>query len=502
MLTGNPDMQLRTADPPFLSFVDRWFRVLFEKITPLLYGKGGPIFMVQVENEYGNYFQCDQGYLRWLSEKMSSYVGKNAVLYTTDPASDSAFKCGPAPGALATVDFGAGNDVDAIFDFMSYRNKGGPLVNSECYSGWLTHWTEHFGGEATGAVVKTMIDILKRNASLSIYMIHGGTNFGFTSGANGLPYKPDITSYDYDAPIDEAGDLTTKYFAIRSALQKHKDSYNLDFDYAREKTPMNYPKKAYGSVKLSAVVSIFNAPDIYDDEPVYEKIPQSFETLEIYSGYVLYETYIPKKFPDFASLSNLKIRDRAIVYLDEEQRAIFNRSSEHYSLTLLQKDKGKKLSIFIENQGYINYEKHMQGDFKGLLSIPAVDGRPLLGWTMTKISLSNVKPLHDMLTTPNSSMVKLPAFYMAEFKLPQENGSYSQPADTFLDPSGWGKGVVFVNGKNMGRYWPSVGPQITLYIPGCYLKAYPGVNKLVILEEEKVPETLEMKFQDRHRLRG
>ncbi|CAH0383732.1 unnamed protein product [Bemisia tabaci] len=282
---------------------------------------------------------------------MTSYVGRNAILYTTDPGSNT-YKCAPPPGVLPTIDFGAG-------------------------------------------------------------------------GANAEPYKADITSYDYDAPISEAGDLTSKYFAIRSTLKKFADSYKLSFSGATHSTPMDFPKKAYGSVKLSAVVSIFNAPEIYDDEPLSEKIPQSFETLEVYSGYVLYEAYMPKKIPDFATLSILKVRDRATVYLDEEPRAIFSRSSGLNSLSLLQKDRGKKLSILVENQGYVNYDPHMQGDLKG---------------------------------------------------------------------------VVFVNGRNMGRYWPSVGPQVTLYIPGCYLKAHPGINKLVILEEEKVPEVLEMRFRDRHKL--
>ncbi|XP_072161333.1 beta-galactosidase-like [Bemisia tabaci] len=499
MLAGNSDIQLRTSDPAYQSFVDRWFQILFEKIKPLLYGNGGPIFMVQVENEYGNYFQCDEGHYRWLTEKMTSYVGRNAILYTTDPGSNT-YKCAPPPGVLPTIDFGAGANVDAVFDQLSYRNRGGPSVNSEFYSGWLSHWTGPLEGKEADAIVETLTDILNRNASVCLYMIHGGTNFGFTSGANAEPYKADITSYDYDAPISEAGDLTSKYFAIRSTLKKFADSYKLSFSGATHSTPMDFPKKAYGSVKLSAVVSIFNAPEIYDDEPLSEKIPQSFETLEVYSGYVLYEAYMPKKIPDFATLSILKVRDRATVYLDEEPRAIFSRSSGLNSLSLLQKDRGKKLSILVENQGYVNYDPHMQGDLKGLLSIPSMDGRPLLGWTMTKISLPNIEPLHDMMTAPISSMVKLPAFYMADFQLPQETGDTAQPADTFLDPSGWGKGVVFVNGRNMGRYWPSVGPQVTLYIPGCYLKAHPGINKLVILEEEKVPEVLEMRFRDRHKL--
>ncbi|XP_072159707.1 beta-galactosidase isoform X2 [Bemisia tabaci] len=419
LMTLNPYMRLRTTDASYLHYVERWFKVLFTEISPLLYGNGGPIIMVQVENEYGSYFACDSWYMRWLTDTLKGYVEKNAVLYTTDGAGEGYFKCGPTPGVLATVDFGP------------------------------------------------------------------------SKSANTDPYRATTTSYDYDAPITEAGDLTAKYYAIRDTLKEFADPYNLDFGETHHKAPTNSTKKKYGRIKLSSIASIFEAPNIWDKGPLYEENPLNFETLGTYTGFVLYETEIPDELPDPPVLSLPKFRDRATVYVDEEPRAILDRM-EQISTTPLWTYDGKKLSILVENQAYVNYDSELQGDFKGLLSIPTLGGKQLLGWNMTTISLSDIRLLYDM--QPSRVTVEPPAFYEANFYLPGENGS--QPADTFLDPSGWGKGIVFLNGFNLGRYWPKAGPQVTLYVPGCYLKAPPGLNKLIVFEQEQIPVNLEMRFLD------
>nr|XP_018915946.1 PREDICTED: beta-galactosidase-like [Bemisia tabaci] len=492
LMTLNPYMRLRTTDASYLHYVERWFKVLFTEIGPLLYGNGGPIIMVQVENEYGSYFACDSWYMRWLTDTLKGHVEKNAVLYTTDGAGEGYFKCGPTPGVLSTVDFGPSkNNISAYFDPMRRFNKGGPLVNSEFYSGWITHWTENFSTVNTSEFIQSMNQLLKLNVSFNIYLIHGGTNFGFKAGANTDPYRATTTSYDYDAPITEAGDLTAKYYAIRDTLKEFADPYNLDFGETHHKAPTNSTKKKYGRIKLSSIASIFEAPNIWDKGPLYEENPLNFETLGTYTGFVLYETEIPDELPDPPVLSLPKFRDRATVYVDEEPRAILDRM-EQISTTPLWTYDGKKLSILVENQAYVNYDSELQGDFKGLLSIPTLGGKQLLGWNMTTISLSDIRLLYDM--QPSRVTVEPPAFYEANFYLPGENGS--QPADTFLDPSGWGKGIVFLNGFNLGRYWPKAGPQVTLYVPGCYLKAPPGLNKLIVFEQEQIPVNLEMRFLD------
>lgn len=227
LLTKNPNIRLRTSDPTYTQPVQKWMDYLLNRLSPFYYGNNGPIIMVQVENEYGSYGACDGQYLIWLRDLFIRHVQDKAVLFTTDGPATSYLKCGKIPGVYATIDFGPEMDPETVFAAQRAFEPRGPLVNSEYYPGWLTHWGEARAAVGTLSVSQTLTKMMNLNANINFYMFHGGTNFGFTAGANfGKFYQSDITSYDYDAPLTESGDLTEKYFAIRDVLSKYRSVPN------------------------------------------------------------------------------------------------------------------------------------------------------------------------------------------------------------------------------------------------------------------------------------
>ncbi|KAK8758301.1 hypothetical protein V5799_004063 [Amblyomma americanum] len=219
LLRHDPNIQLRTTDRRYLFYAERFMAKLFEKVRPLLIKYGGPIIMVQVENEYGSYPACDSGYMAYMRDMTRAHLGRDVVLFTTDGCSDEMLKCGRVGGTLTTVDFSAQSEPKAMFEVKRQFQKAGPLMNSEMYTGWLDHWGEpknRLEAELLGSRIR---ELLAMNASFNLYMFHGGTNFGFKSGANhDAGFRPQLTSYDYDAPIDEAGDITEKFKAVRDAI--------------------------------------------------------------------------------------------------------------------------------------------------------------------------------------------------------------------------------------------------------------------------------------------
>ncbi|KAF8777681.1 Beta-galactosidase like protein [Argiope bruennichi] len=220
LLREHSDMELRSSDPKYIKYVDRWFSVLFPLIEPFLYNNGGPIITLQIENEYGSY-GCDAEYKSYLREFAKKALKNNVVLFTTDGSSSKLLACGKVDEILSTIDFGSGVNVTHNFEMLRWTQTSGPLVNSEFYPGWMDHWGQPHSTATTEAVVKTLTEMLKANASVNIYPFHGGTNFGFAVGSNlGSTFQPIITSYDFDAPLNEAGDPTSKYYAIRKAIGK------------------------------------------------------------------------------------------------------------------------------------------------------------------------------------------------------------------------------------------------------------------------------------------
>ncbi|XP_055849556.1 beta-galactosidase [Episyrphus balteatus] len=501
LLTKYPQIQLRTADINYLYEVRLWYAQLMARMGPYLYGNGGPIIMVQVENEYGSFYACDKKYREWMRDETHAHVKDKAVLFTND--GPSVLGCGYIPGVLATLDFGATDNTTEQWAYKKKLQPKGPLVNAEYYPGWLTHWQEKMSRVQTKSVTPTFIKMLDEGASVNFYMFYGGTNFGFTAGANdGGPgrYQPDTTSYDYDAPMDESGDPTEKYYKLREIIGRYETLPDIPL-------PVPLPKKHYGTIRLTGCCHILSNDGrrILSAGTVTSQKPQTFEALDQYSGLVLYETSLPSMGRDPFVLRVDGIRDRGYVYVDRNFIGVLSRESQVFSLPI-NAGLGNKLQILVENQGRINY--NIPNDFKGILNDVIVDRTVLKNWTMTKYPLESYNDIVRLIETEgmpktrgfrihnNRSMLRSgPAIFYGELEIEEE-----EVYDTYIDPRGWSKGIVFVNGENLGRYWPTVGPQITLYVPKEVLKT--GTNHIVMIEYLNAPESGEVTFTDVPNLDG
>ncbi|CAH0748179.1 unnamed protein product [Diatraea saccharalis] len=484
LLGKYPNMQLRTTDKNFIREAKIWMTKLFEQLTPLLFGNGGPIILVQIENEYGSY-GTDRHYMQQMRDIVLEHVGTNALLYTTDGPSSLFFRNGFVSGALTTIDFGPGYDIKTAYDDLRKFMPSGPLMNSEYYPGWLTHWGEKLQQVSTDAVVTTLRHMLDYKINVNIYVFFGGSNFEFTSGANyGSTYQPDITSYDYDAPLSEAGDPTPKYYAIRDLLKQYK------FLKDNISEPVPSPKGAYGLISLTPKISLLSSEGRTLLGKGYAEMSgpllPTFEKLRQRSGLILYETKLNETD---GLLSITRPKDWIYVYVDGKLQGAINRMYKIYMLDLKSKV-DSVLSLLVENQGRINFGPFLN-DRKGILSDVEYNGKTLGGnWSITGYPLEVVSPMNSYHT--KSDLTKGPVIYESQLVLPEGE----TPLDTFLDTTGWGRGYVWVNGYNLGRYWPNLGPQVTLYVPGVWLKAAPASNLIQVLELEAAPEALTMEFID------
>ncbi|ELU13067.1 hypothetical protein CAPTEDRAFT_174701 [Capitella teleta] len=476
ILKNNGSIVVRSMDPGYIKPVDKWLAVLLPKMRPLLYSNGGPVIMVQVENEYGSYSGVDCGldYTAHLRDLFKSYLGDDIVLFTTDGDGDGYLKCGAINGTLATVDFGAGGNVTAALDVMRQWNKGGPLVNSEFYTGWLDYWQGSHSRVDTDTAVKSLKEMLDIGASVNMYMFEGGTNFGYMNGAD-PPFNVCPTSYDYDAPLTEAGDLTEKYNAIKTLLAKYKTLPNI--------TVHSLPKKAYGNVTMLKYSTVLDSLEsIAPSEPVHSPHPLSMEEIDQGYGFILYR-HIIQDDNIVKELSVPGIRDRGYVMLDGEPQGMLDRTGAT-SMNILSR-KGQSLDILVENQGRINFGAQINGNRKGIISDVTLGGNNLTEWDMYPINFTQLYPtIHQKHGESNAkpSLDLQPSIYVGIFM-----GGSDEIKDTYLNLCGWSKGQAFLNGFNLGRYWPTAGPQVTLYVPKGVIYADPQPNVLVLVELEAAP---------------
>ncbi|XP_035516916.1 beta-galactosidase [Morone saxatilis] len=480
-LLNKKDIVLRSSDPDYIAAVDKWMGKLLPILKPYLYQNGGPIITVQVENEYGSYFACDYNYLRHLSKLFRSYLGSEVVLFTTDGAGLGYLKCGSIQDLYATVDFGPGGNVTAAFDAQRHAEPHGPLVNSEFYTGWLDHWGSRHSVVSSAIVAKSLNEILAVGANVNLYMFIGGTNFGYWNGANS-PYGPQPTSYDYDAPLTEAGDLTEKYFAIREVIKMYRK-------IPEGPIPPTTPKYAYGTVVMKKLQTISDALEkLSFSGPVKSIYPQTFTELNQAFGYVLYRTALPVDCSTPTPLSSPLngVHDRAYVSVDGVAVGILERNK---AITVnLTGKAGSQVDILVENMGRINYGREIN-DFKGLVSNLTLGKDTLLGWTMYSLSIDEAVSqglLGELKPTdaPQPAALSLPAFYEGSFIIP--DGIPDLPQDTYIKLPKWRKGQVWINGFNLGRYWPSRGPQVTLFVPANILSTA-APNNVTVLELEGAP---------------
>ncbi|KAG9455716.1 hypothetical protein H6P81_000224 [Aristolochia fimbriata] len=508
LLAIEPTMTLRSSDHSFLKMVEGWWDVLLPKVAPLLYSNGGPIVMVQIENEYGSYGE-DKRYLQHLATLARRHLGENIILYTTDGGTRETLRKGTLKGAdvFSAVDFSTGEDPWPIFELQKEFNAPGrsPPLSAEFYTGWLTHWGEKIAETNAAFTAKALETILSKKGSVVLYMAHGGTNFGFFNGANTgeneSVYKPDLTSYDYDAPIKESGDVDNpKFKAIRTVIQRYsKDSVT--------SAPSDNEKGKYGKLKLQQIASFFEVLNIISDPKavIEAENPIRMELVGQMFGFILYITeYSATK--NVSILSIPKVHDRAQVFIsctsvDSGNIPTFVGIIERWSnrkLTLpdIKCVSNTKLFILVENMGRVNYGPYLH-DIKGILSTVSVDGIVLKQWKMLPISFQNMKnllnvnPIQQVAESRAEISREGPQFYMGQFSIDPTN----QVKDTFLSFRGWSKGIAFVNNFNVGRFWPLVGPQCDLYIPAPILNQ--GENVVVVLELDDPHPELVLKFVDK-----
>nr|WP_228406438.1 beta-galactosidase family protein [Chryseobacterium sp. AG844] len=473
-LQKNKDLEIRRDNKAFLEECRKYISQLAKQIVPLQINNGGPVIMVQAENEFGSYVAQRKDIPleehREYSHKIKDVLLKSGIsvpLFTSDGS--SLFKGGSIEGALPTAN-GEGDIAVLKKSINEYNGGKGPYMVAEYYPGWLDHWAEPFVKVSTEEVVKQTKLYIENDISFNYYMIHGGTNFGFTSGANydkDHDIQPDLTSYDYDAPISEAGWATPKYNALREIFQSLNKSKLPD-------VPKPVKVITIPRIKFSKVNSLFDLTD--HQKPVINDQPLTFEDLNIGNGYVLYRRKFDKDHKGILEMKGL--RDYANIYINGQWKGELNRVYKKYDLAIEIKS-GDRLEILVENMGRINYGAEIAHNLKGIISPIKINGAEVSGnWEMLPLPFDTF-PKHHF---KNKEIADhSPIIQQAEFVL-EEIG------DTFLDMRNFGKGIVFINGKNAGRYWSTAGPQQTLYIPGVWLKK--GKNRIQIFEQIKFHHTI------------
>ncbi|GAA2779837.1 beta-galactosidase [Kitasatospora sp. CM 4170] len=451
-LLAEEGIRLRSRDPLFLGAVDDYLADLLPPLKPYLSTHGGPVVAVQLENEYGAYGE-DTGYLADLAELLRAH-GVDVPLFTCDQPAD--LERGGLDGVLRTANFGS--RVEAGLAELRRHQPTGPLMCSEFWIGWFDRW----GGTHTTRDPADAADDLDRllaaGASVNIYMFHGGTNFGFTSGANDKGrYRPTVTSYDYDSLLDEAGDPTPKYEAFREVIAKYAP-------VPAEPVPAPGRKLAPVTVELDSGAGLLDQAQLLGRAVTADR-PLSMEQLGQAFGFVLYEATLPEAGP--AVLRIDEVHDRAQVFVDGQPVGVLEREDHEHALGFAVPRRGARLSVLVENQGRVNYGTGIH-DRKGLLGRVTVNGEEPAGWSSRPLPLET---LEGLTFTPVAPVVG-PAFHRGHLHL-------DDPADCYLALPGWTKGQAWVNGFPLGRYW-SRGPQTTLYVPAPVLRA--GDNEITVLE--------------------
>ena len=451
-LLKHDDIKLRSRDPHYLDAVKSYLKEVGRQLGPLQITHGGPIIMAQVENEYG-FFGHDAQYMDEVRKALLD-AGFDIPLFECNPPDQ--MKNGLLTNLFQAANFGS--DPAENFAKLRQLQPGGPLICSEFYPGWFDTWGQpHHLGNAP----KYLADLtyfLTHDASFSIYMAHGGTTFGLWSGCD-RPFKPDTSSYDYDAPISEAGWATPKFFQTRDLMAK----YLLPGE-TLPKPPAANPVVGFASVQLTETAPVFaNLPAAVKDET-----PRNMEAYDQGYGCILYRTRIPAGAG--GTLEAAAIHDFGYVFLDGKRVGILDRRSASARITLPERAQESQLDILVEPMGRVNFGPEM-ADRKGLIAPVKLDGRVLSGWEVFNLPLDQAM-LAGLHFAPVAKAESDPAFWRGTFTL-------KQAGDTFLDLHHWGKGVLWVNGHCLGRYW-NIGPSQTAYAPGCWLNA--GANEVVILD--------------------
>jgi beta-galactosidase len=465
-LLKDPRMKtaLRSNDDAFMVPAARWLKRLAAETAPLLIAHGGPVIAVQVENEYGN-FGNEPGYMAHMLEIFQSTAWNEALLYTVDPSKALAHGC--LDGIFAGVNFGTGNAEPGLAALAKLR-PGQPLFATEYWPGWFDLWGHPHETRPLEPQLKDIEYILSHGASINIYMVHGGTTFGMWPGASASTgnYRGNVTSYDYDAPIDEAGHATPKFFAYRDLILK----------YTRQPAlPVPEPPKvvAIPEVYIRSNASLWN--QAWLPKPVPSEAPLPMEQLGQSFGYVLYRKHLQNPVSDTPLVLD-PVHDYAQIYVDGSLVGTLDR---HYKQTTvnLTASNSAQLDILVENTGRLNSTREMRHEWKGIQSA-TLGGQPLTGWDIYSLPMSSLPREGG----PGIGAEHGPHFGFGEFNL-------DAVGDAFLDVTALGKGLIWINGHALGRFW-NIGPQDTLYVPAPWLRK--GKNEVVVFDlfPAKMPQTL------------
>ncbi|MCT9082358.1 glycoside hydrolase family 35 protein [Streptomyces fulvoviolaceus] len=463
-LTGH----LRTSDERFLGQVERWFRRLLPEVVTRQIDRGGPVIMVQVENEYGSY-GSDAEYLRRLADLLLA-EGVTVPLFTSDGPEDHMLSGGSIPGVLATVNFGSHARV--AFESLRRHQPAGPVMCMEFWCGWFDHWgAEHVVRDAEDATA-TLREILECGASVNLYMAHGGTSFAGWAGANrgggdlhDGPLEPDVTSYDYDAPIDEYGRPTEKFWRFREVLAEYADGPLPEPPAAPAPLATPAELRPTGWTPLSAVLDARGGPE------TSAPVPPTFEELDVDRGLVRYEVTVPGPRRPYPLIVR-GLRDLAVVYVDGERAGVLTEDDERLKEPVAGH---ARVELWVESLGRVNYGPRT-GEAKGITGGLLHERQYLHGVRARGLRWDALDDIGDMALRdlPEDGA---PGLYRGTVTV-------SGAGDAVLELPGWTRGFVWVNGFGLGRYW-SAGPQRSLYVPGPVLRE--GGNEVWLLELEGAP---------------
>ncbi|NUT70910.1 beta-galactosidase family protein [Pseudarthrobacter sp. C4D7] len=452
-LFTDPTIGVRSSEPGYLAAVDRFMEQLLPIVVERQVTRGGPVVLFQIENEYGAY-GSDKAYLQHLVDS-AKRAGVDVPLFTCDQPFGTMIEDGSLPGLHKTGTFGS--RADERLAFLRERQPDGPLMCAEFWNGWFDNWGTHHHTTDAAASAAELDALLTAGASVNIYMFHGGTNFGFTNGANdkGI-YEPTITSYDYDAPLTEDGHPTGKYFAFRDVIARH-------FPVPAE-VPAPRPRATESVVTVSSAATLLDVVSAGPAEKMQGTIPPSEATGQ-YRGFFVYE----RELANGGVLTFGQVRDRAQFFLDGLPLGTLSRELGERSIVI---PRDGLLQILMEDQGRVNYGPRI-GEAKGLIGPALLDGAEVLDWNLRPVDLSSLQMFRAAANQlSGSGGVAGPSMSFAMFEA-------DGPGDRYLCLDGWTKGNAFINGFNLGRYW-SRGPQRTLYVPGPLIRE--GTNELAILE--------------------
>ncbi|MGH9486943.1 MAG: glycoside hydrolase family 35 protein [Terriglobales bacterium] len=449
-----PGMRVRSADPLFLRAADRYLQQVGAQVAHLEAARGGPILLVQVENEYGS-FGSDHNYLAAIAALIRK-AGFRAPLYTSNGPGPKMLADGSLPHLTSVINFGDGDDPAQAFRVLEKFRPHGPRMCGEYWVGWFDHWGERHHTTPPRHSARGLDWMLSRGISCNLYMAHGGTSFGFMAGANyGRSYEPDTTSYDYDAPLDEAGRPTAKFHALRAVLARHLPP-------GEHLQPLPPPLPIISVPRFPLTLRAPLAQLL--PAPHRSPRPLPMEALGQAYGLVLYRTRV--NFSAKGLLQPLELRDYARVYINGREAGELERSEKRLYLQV-SLAAGDQLDILVENMGRINFGPRLQDNLQGIPTPVLMDLVELKDWDIFPLPLNRLGQLRFV-----PSRISAPAFHCGSFQI-------EDPGDTFLDLRGWGKGCVWVNRHNLGRFW-NRGPQQSLFLPGCWL--HRGQNEAIVFD--------------------